>query len=100
MTFTRRNLIKVGALASGAAALGGRPGLLDAIARGRIVVWHNWSGGQSCIPGDRLAVASEDELAAVIRSAPGAVRPVGSGHSFSALVPTDGDMVSLAKLSG
>jgi FAD-linked oxidoreductase len=100
MKFTRRDLINTGALASAAAALGGRPGLLEAAGRGRIVVWHNWSGGQSCIPAERCAVASEDELAALIRNAQGAIRPVGSGHSFSALVPTDGRMVSLAKLRG
>ena len=28
------------------------------------------------------------------------VRPVGSGHSFSALVPTDDNIVSLSRLSG
>jgi FAD-linked oxidoreductase len=100
MKFTRRDLIKAGALASAAVAPGGLPGLLSAEGRGRVVVWHNWSGCQSCIPAGRFAVASEDELAALVRSAQGAIRPVGSGHSFSALVPTDGSLVSLAKMSG
>ena len=99
MKFTRRDLIKAGALASAAVAPGGLPGL-GAAGRERTVVWHNWSGAQSCIPAGRFAVASEDELAALVRSVQGAIRPVGSGHSFSALVPTDGSLVSLAKMSG
>jgi len=71
---------------------------LDAADRECIGVWHNWSGGQSCIPAGRFAVASEDELAALIRRAQCAIRPVGSGHSFSALVPTD-DHINAARVS-
>ena len=67
----------------------------------RLIAWHNWSGGQSCIPAARLAPASEDELAALLKkSSDGGLRAVGSGHSFSPLVPTDGKLISLAKLSG
>jgi len=51
-------------------------------------------------PGGRFAVVSENELAAFVRSAPGVMRPVGSGHSFSALLPTEGTMASLAKVNG
>lgn len=36
----------------------------------------------------------------MIRKAPGKIRPVGSGHSFSALVPTDGTLLSLAYFNG
>ena len=36
----------------------------------------------------------------VLRQAPGKIRPVGSGHSFSALVPTDGTLLSLSHFSG
>ncbi|MGC3173848.1 FAD-binding protein, partial [Pseudomonas aeruginosa] len=36
----------------------------------------------------------------VVRQAPGRIRPVGSGHSFCALVPTDGTLLSLANFSG
>lgn len=66
----------------------------------RIVPWRNWSGAQSCIPTERLAPADEAELAQRIKTASGVVRPVGAGHSFSALVPTDGSIISLARLSG
>jgi FAD/FMN-containing dehydrogenase len=100
MKLTRRDTIKAEALTSAAAASGGLPGPIDAAPRGLFAVWHNWSGGQSCTPTGRFTVASEDELAALVRSAQGAIRPVGSGHSFSALVPTDGSLVSLANMSG
>src|SRR5260370_23427220 len=88
-------------VASALAAFGGLTGLLRAADRERIVVWRNWSGGQSCIPADRLAPANEEELAALIRSSAGKIiRPVGSGHSFSPLVPKEGTIVSVAKMSG
>jgi FAD-linked oxidoreductase len=101
MQFTRRELIRTFGVAGALSAFGGLPGLLRAADRERIVVWRNWSGGQSCIPADRPAPANEEELAALIRSSAGRViRPVGSGHSFSPLVPTEGTIVSLAKMSG
>ncbi len=72
-----------------------------AVARsGRIMSWRNWSGAQSCIPAQRAAPADEGELAELIRNCTTEIRPVGSGHSFSALVPTDGSIVSLARISG
>ena len=42
----------------------------------------------------------EGELAAMLASAPVPIRPVGAGHSFTALVPTEGTLLSLDKLSG
>jgi hypothetical protein len=52
--------------------------------------WRNWSGSQECLPAARVAPASLAELQELIASGSGVVRPVGAGHSFSALVPTDG----------
>ncbi len=97
MPMNRRDLIRqlaaLGLLSSApAAALAAR--------RKRILPWRNWSGAQSCIPAQRAAPADEAELAELIRKAPGEVRPVGSGHSFSALVPTDDTLVTLARMSG
>lgn len=66
----------------------------------RMIPWRNWSGGQVCFPQARVAPADEQALADVIRSASGTLRAVGSGHSFSALVPTDGTIVSLANFNG
>lgn len=62
--------------------------------------WRNWSGAQSCLPAARLAPESEPALAELLSGSRGPVRPVGAGHSFSALVPTDGLLLSADRLSG
>jgi FAD-linked oxidoreductase len=72
---------------------GTRPALVKA-------PWRNWSGYLSANPLSRIAPFDEDELVAALRSTSGAVRPVGSGHSFSPLVPTDGHLIVLDNLSG
>jgi FAD-linked oxidoreductase len=64
------------------------------------LLWRNWSGVQSSYPAARAAPASEAELAGLIKSSPAPIRPVGAGHSFTALVPTDGTLVSLDQMSG
>jgi len=99
MSLSRRELIKGLALVGAAGAMG-LPGLAAAARRNRTIVWRNWSGAQSCIPAARLGPASEAALAELLRASRDVVRPVGAGHSFSALVPTDGTLVSLARLSG
>ncbi|WP_417476339.1 D-arabinono-1,4-lactone oxidase [Maricaulis sp.] len=63
-------------------------------------VWSNWSGLQSAAPQQIASPASEDELAALIGNTHGSIRPVGTGHSFTALAPTDGVMVDIGRLSG
>lgn len=62
--------------------------------------WSNWSGLQRCQPAQWLLPASEEELRRAIRNAPGPLRCVGAGHSFSPLVPTQGSLISLDRLSG
>lgn len=62
--------------------------------------WSNWSGGQICRPAGRYDISSEDELMNLIGNTVGPLRPVGSGHSFSALVPTDGHLVVIDQLNG
>lgn len=62
--------------------------------------WSNWSGLQRCQPSQWLLPASEDELRSAIRTAPGPLRCVGAGHSFTPLVPTNGSLISLDRLSG
>lgn len=66
----------------------------------RRLPWQNWSGYQHCLPAERLAPESLDELVAVMKDAPGPLRPVGAGHSFSPLVPTEGTLVSLRNFEG
>tara|TARA_R110002110_G_scaffold406421_1_gene626491 strand:- start:330823 stop:332202 length:1380 start_codon:yes stop_codon:yes gene_type:complete len=66
----------------------------------RRLPWRNWSGSQQCLPAARLAPANVAQLQELIASATGPVRPVGAGHSFTPLVPTDGTIVSLSRLNG
>lgn len=97
MSLTRRELLgqfgKLGLLLAGG-------GLSELAEARRVIPWRNWSGAQSCIPLARLAPKSEDELLQMIRGAAGVIRAVGSSHSFSPLVPTDGTLISLAFLRG
>ena len=62
--------------------------------------WSNWSGGQTCQPIGRYDIGSEDELSSLLKNTLGPIRPIGSGHSFSPLVPTDGHLVIIDQLSG
>ena len=62
--------------------------------------WKNWSGNQHCFPAQRLAPKSEAELSELLRQSTGTVRAVGSGHSFSALVPSDDTLISIRHLNG
>ena len=66
----------------------------------RRLPWRNWSGSQQSLPAARVAPASVAELQELIATAKGPIRAVGAGHSFSPLVPTDGTIVSLSRMSG
>lgn len=66
----------------------------------RAIPWRNWSGSQECYPLARTAPATLAELQEVVAAASGCVRPVGAGHSFMPLVPTDDTIVSLSRMSG
>lgn len=99
--FKRRDVI--GALVTGALGVGVNPGW--AVSTGkttekRRLPWRNWSGSQQCYPQSREAPESIEALQNLIASATGPVRPVGAGHSFTPLVPTDGTIVSLSRMSG
>ena len=83
--------------------LAGFLGLTQSLAypkNGRTVPWRNWSGNLVAHPAKRFSPANESELADYLKVSSGPVRPVGSGHSFSALVPTDGDLVVIDQLKG
>ncbi len=75
-------------------------GAMSASAFAQPTPWRNWSGGLSCQPAGRHDISSEAQLADLLASTRGAIRPVGSGHSFSPLVPTDGHLVVIDQLSG
>lgn len=66
----------------------------------RRIPWKNWSGSQICYPDQRKAPATVEELQALVKDAEGKIRPVGSGHSFTSLVPTDDTIISVGRLSG
>lgn len=66
----------------------------------RRIPWQNWSGYQHGLPAQRLAPAGLDELVDALRRAPGPIRPVGAGHSFTPLVPTEGTVLSLRHFTG
>lgn len=64
------------------------------------LLWRNWSGIQNAYPQKRAAPETEQELVDVLKTAPAPVRPVGAGHSFTALVPTSGALLTLDRMSG
>ncbi len=98
MTITRRVFIeRMGSLAVAGSLW---PQLGQAAEPRKLHAWRNWSGGQSSLPFAQPVPASEEALAELLATARETVRPVGSGHSFSALVPTDGMIVSLARMQG
>lgn len=62
--------------------------------------WVNWSGIQKATPKMLAAPTSAQELAAIITDTPTPIRPVGSGHSFTPVCPSEGTMVDVSALAG
>ncbi|MEO3744257.1 D-arabinono-1,4-lactone oxidase [Plantactinospora sp. B5E13] len=65
--------------------------------------WRNWSGSLRFVPGGYVVPESEDEVRALVHRAREdgtTIRPVGSGHSSSPLVRTDGLLLDLRRLAG
>ena len=62
--------------------------------------WTNWSGLVRAEPKLIATPADAGELGHLIRTAPGPVRVVGAGHSFTPLVKSQGTILSLEKLEG
>ena len=108
MKIGRRVLLGgAGLLALGVGGLAGRRMWLsrelelpDAINADGRALWSNWAGNAYAYPAARAAPANEAELAALLPGAKTPIRPVGSGHSFTELVPTEGTLLSLDRLSG
>jgi FAD-linked oxidoreductase len=64
-------------------------------------MWTNWAGTQTCVPVAIEVPKSVREVQAAVRRAVDAgrtVRAAGSGHSFSACVPTGGTLIRLDRL--
>ncbi len=108
MIVSRRTAIVggVGAAAIGAAGVAGLalsagdpPEVqLPAVPLGK-ARWSNWSGLQTCVPEAIAVPADLNELRDILRRSSGPVRPTGAGHSFTALVPTPGTVLSLDRLN-
>jgi FAD-linked oxidoreductase len=102
--WTRRELVQaaLAGLAVGACGVEREPAVSDAPAyeKGKPLPWRNWAGNEGCRPAARVAPASEEEMAALLARAERGVRPVGAGHSFTPLVPTDGTLVASDFLHG
>lgn len=96
---SRRSFLSGLAAAAGCAAA---PQLVFSAenAKSKRIPWRNWSGSQVCYPEFRKAPASLDEVQQLVKKATGKIRPVGAGHSFMPLVPTDDTILSLSRLSG
>ncbi len=62
--------------------------------------WENWAGIERATPSNISAPDSVEALVDTILNANGRIRPVGSGHSFTGLAPTDGVMIDVSRISG
>lgn len=62
--------------------------------------WTNWSEILKSTPQSIDFPGSAEETAELIKSSPGPIRPVGSGHSFTSLAPTEGTMIDVSAISG
>lgn len=114
MAISRRRLLQGGTLVAGASAIpigqhiawngrdftreGYSPDYPDAPAGEES--WMNWSGAQRATPKRMASPQTEAELAELISATPHRIRPRGSGHSFSGLVPSEGTIVDVSYLSG
>jgi FAD-linked oxidoreductase len=100
----RRGFLKMGALAAGAGLSVAHAGQLlakqPADAAPASVAWRNWSGLQQCRAQTFSTPADEAAIANLLRDSKGVVRCLGSGHSFTPLVPTDDTILALDRFSG
>lgn len=64
------------------------------------VNWQNWSGHVRATPQAHIQPTDRDSLARAVAAAPGRIRLVGTGHSFTPLAATDGTLISLDRMDG
>ena len=62
--------------------------------------WMNWSGAQKATPQQFSVPKNVDAVAKLVSTAPAPIRPVGTGHSFTSLVPSEGTIVDISRVSG
>ncbi|HEY0061104.1 MAG TPA: D-arabinono-1,4-lactone oxidase [Telluria sp.] len=100
MRTQRRLFLRTGAAALAAGLLPLRIAPARAALASTGTRWENWSGIVQCKAQALAQPADESAIAALLAGAAGAVRCVGAGHSFTALVPTDGTLLSLDRVAG
>src|SRR6476659_1350200 len=102
MSTRRRLFLKSGAaaLAAGLLPVRGIAAAATATSAASALSWENWSGIQRCRPRTLAEPADDAAVAALLKGGGGPVRCVGAGHSFAALVPTDGTLLSLDRIAG
>ncbi|WP_417520793.1 D-arabinono-1,4-lactone oxidase [Marinobacter sp.] len=100
MSLDRRQFLQVAGALGALGAFASPVALAQALNPERMSPWRNWSGAQSCLPAHQLTPKSLDELVSIIANSTGTIRPVGAGHSFSPLVPTDDTLLSLGYFGG
>ena len=65
--------------------------------------WSNWAGNQRMVPARTARPTSADEIAATVKQAAAdglRVKPIGAGHSFTAIGLTDGVQLDLSSYNG
>ena len=60
--------------------------------------WSNWSGNQTASPSAIIEPTDLDALKTRMKTAPGSVRVVGAGHSFTPVAATDGTLLKLDRM--
>jgi len=114
MKITRRSMLMgaagVGLAAGAVGAVGlnwdGKSFVRDGYLEGAPVAppgeasWMNWAGIERATPQQIAFPDSLEALADIVRTSPGRVRPVGSGHSFTGLATTEDTLLMLNGLSG
>jgi FAD-linked oxidoreductase len=100
-SWTRRNLLGAGGIVSAAMILSPLgAAAAEKTAGKRQIKWRNWGGNQKSQPSHIAAPRSEEEVVDLLRASRGSIRPVGSGHSWSGLVPCNDTIVTLDRLKG
>jgi FAD-linked oxidoreductase len=64
------------------------------------VNWSNWSGIQRATPRAIVVAKDEASLRAAMLEGAAPIRPVGSGHSFAPLVPSEGTIIDISPMAG
>jgi FAD-linked oxidoreductase len=67
---------------------------------GTPATWTNWAGTVVAHPIEVRRPSSVDELQHAVTSSPHRLKPIGAGHSFTAIAQTDGVALELGELAG